>query len=308
MSQGWLYATHPEVDVPLMAVADGKRIAVYDVTRPDWDRPVIDLAGAQLREKFDDLLGVLGAAQVAARVRERQLRHLASAMRAELDPIRLDETVEAVRRLAHEARPSVIENRRRVLVDRLERETAAHDDLARSADVWGIAQMHNQPIGDNFRDAELAAEYVRSLPETLRSREVDLFVDAARPTIDTTTGERGPPRMFWFLRVLALATYVRLRSTPGVAGHAEQLARTAVRDHLLNFPDDPLARAAHRLECVLPPFTLRMALSLDQVDCPPLRAACGRPWTTSDGCGPGSTATSSCAGRSSSARGEPSLP
>jgi len=193
-------------------------------------------------------------------------------MRAELDPIRLDETVARVRGLAQEALPSVIENRRRVLVDQHEREATARDDLARSAGVWGIAQMHNQPISDNLNDAERAADYVRSLPDALRSREVDLFVDAARPTVDAETGEQlaepGPPRMFWFLRVLALATYVRLRSTPGVADHAEQLARTAVRDHLLNFPEDPLDRAAHRLERVLPPFMLRMALSLNQIDLP----------------------------------------
>src|SRR6187200_693646 len=49
ISQGWLYATHPEVDVPLMAIADGTRIAVYDVTRVDWDQPVIDLAAGQLQ-------------------------------------------------------------------------------------------------------------------------------------------------------------------------------------------------------------------------------------------------------------------
>lgn len=255
-----------------MAVADGTRIAVYDVTLADWDAPVIDLPAAELRQRFDALLGVLGAAQLASRVRERQLRHLASAMRAELDPIRLDETVAAVRRLANEARTSVIENRRRVLVDQHLRENTDRDELVRSAGVFGIAHMHNQPVSDNLRDADRAAEYVRSLPESLRSRELDLFVEAARPTIDAETGDRlsepGAPRMFWFLRVLALATYVRLRSTPGVADHAEQLARVAIRDHLLNFPDDPVARAAHRLERILPPFTLRMALSLDTVDLP----------------------------------------
>ena len=36
-----------------MAVADGKRVAVYDVTVADWDQPVIDLAAGQLRERFE---------------------------------------------------------------------------------------------------------------------------------------------------------------------------------------------------------------------------------------------------------------
>ncbi len=74
--------------------------------------------------------------------------------------------------------------------------------------------------------------------------------------------------MFWMLRVLALATYLRLRDDPGCGEHARELARQALRDHLLDFPDGPVGRAAHRLERVLPPFTLRMILSVEEVDLP----------------------------------------
>jgi hypothetical protein len=39
-----------------------------------------------------------------------------------------------------------------------------------------------------------------------------------------------------------------------------------VRNHLLNFPDDPLARAAHRLERVLPVFAGRVILAEGRPD------------------------------------------
>ncbi len=135
-----------------MAIADGTRFAVYEVTRIDWDAPLLDIGVRDLQAKFGDLVRVLGAANVATYVRERQLRHLGHAMRAELDPARLDETVQAVREVANDARPVVIDNRRRVLADQFQREADGQDDLAQSAGVWGIAQLHNQPIPENLAD------------------------------------------------------------------------------------------------------------------------------------------------------------
>lgn len=281
LGQAWTYATHPEIDVPLMAIADGTQIAVYDVTKPDWDSPVAALTTSELVTKFAHLIGVLGAANVAAKIRERQLRHLGVAMRAELDPVRLDETVLAVRRLADDARPTVLKNRASVLRDQFAREQRDAQEQARSIGIWGIAQRHNQPVPDALGDIPLAADYVRSLAEPLRSRELDKFVDAARPRWDLGTGkelpEPGPARMFWMLRVIALGTYLALVDEPGCGEHAAELARAALRDHLLDFPDDALARAAHRLERVLPPFVLRVALATEDLDLPKVASQIAEP-------------------------------
>jgi len=74
--------------------------------------------------------------------------------------------------------------------------------------------------------------------------------------------------MFWMARIVGLATYLELRHDPGCGRHARELATRAIRDHILNFPEDPVQRAAHRLECVLPPFLLRMILATRDVDLP----------------------------------------
>jgi len=91
ISQAWLYATHPEIDVPFMAIADGKRIAVYDVHQPAWDVPVVDVSARQLSGQFEELKAVLGASHVATAVRTRRMRHLGAAMRTEVSHHRLSQ-------------------------------------------------------------------------------------------------------------------------------------------------------------------------------------------------------------------------
>jgi Type I restriction enzyme R protein N terminus (HSDR_N) len=269
VGQAWTYATHPEVDVPLMAIADGTRITVFDVTKPDWNAPVVDVLAGELAGRFSDLFDEMGAPNVATRIRSRQLRHLGAAMRAELDPLRLEETVAAVRDAANQARPVVIANRANVLRDQFRREQQQHDQVVLSVGVWGLAQHHNQPISESLGDVRLAADYVRSLPELLRGRELDNFVEATRRRV-TSTGQQlaepGPPRMFWMLRIIALGTYLELLDDPGCGEQARELARQAIRNHILNFPNNDVARAAHRLERILPPFLLRRALATEDID------------------------------------------
>jgi hypothetical protein len=235
--------------------------------RIDWDVALLDLTIDQLVSRFDELVHVLGAAHVAETIRIRQLRHLEQAVRAELDPVRLDETVAAVREIANRARPVVLKNRGRVLLDQFERVAQGTDETIRSVGLWGIAQIHNQPIANNLGDVARAVSHVRSLPDHLRAGELDQFVSATRLPI-VPGGEPGPPRIFWMARIVGLATYLELRDDPGCANHARRLATRAIRDHILNFPEDPVARAAHRLECILPPFLLRMILASRDVDLP----------------------------------------
>jgi hypothetical protein len=89
LEQAWGYATHPEIDVPLMAIADGSRIAVYDLTEPQWDEAVVDIdqadpvgVGENRVEALVDRATTLGvlvrlAAVVGQRVAETEVSHVA---------------------------------------------------------------------------------------------------------------------------------------------------------------------------------------------------------------------------------------
>jgi hypothetical protein len=264
ISQAWLYATHPEVDVPFMVIADGARTAVYDTYKPDWDDPVVDIATKDLVAEFPKLAAVLSAAQVTSAIRRRRMRHLGGAMRAEVMPGRLEEYVADMRRMVQESLPVVMANQRAVLGDQLRREDQARADLVRSGGLFVVGVFTNQPFALNLESARQGIEYVRALDAHLRGPEFVRLLDAARHR----GGPNGSdsPRMFWMLRVTALEIYLALLGDHGCGEHATEEARRAIRDHLLNFPTDPVARAAHRLERVLPVFVLRSLLTPGGVD------------------------------------------
>ena len=164
ISQAWLYATHPEVDVPFMAVCDGSRITVYDVYKPDWNEPVVEIPTEQLAERFQDLAVVLGAANVTRAVRERRMRHLGDAMRAELSPARLNEYVQEVQRLAHDAMKDVRDNEIAVIRDQTKREDEGRRDLVGVAGLFAVGVFTNQPFALNLdrRDSALSTYEVSS--------------------------------------------------------------------------------------------------------------------------------------------------
>jgi hypothetical protein len=264
ISQAWLYATHPEVDVPFMAVCDGSRITVYDVYKPDWNEPVVEIPTEQLAERFQDLAVVLGAANVTRAVRERRIRHLGDAMRAELSPARLNEYVQEVQRLAHDAMKDVRDNEIAIIRDQTKREEEGRRDLVGVAGLFAVGVFANQPFALNLESARFGVEYIRSLEPAKRGSELARLADAAVHRGGPNGSEH--PRMFWMLRITALQIYLSLLEDDGCGPRALELAKQAIRDHLLNFPDDLIARAAHRLERSLPAFVLRSLLTPEGLD------------------------------------------
>ncbi len=251
ISQAWLYATHPEIDVPFMAIADGSRFAVYRTTVPNWDEPECDFPTASLVEQFDALRAVLGADRVTRAVRIRNVRHLGLAMRAETAVNRLDEYVSEVRRLATEARPIVEENYRAVIRDQSAIDQRSELQAISKAGLFAIGVWVNRPFGVSKRFMGLARDELLKQPAQSRRAAFQRFVHAA---------QRGQPRAareFWNYGLVRLYVALTCVDQDGCE-FLDPIARQAVRDHLLDFPGDPLARAAHRLERILPAFTGRV--------------------------------------------------
>lgn len=138
LSQAWLYATHPEIDVPFMAIADGSRIAVYDTFRPAWDEPVVEVPAARLVEDFGSLSAVLGAENVTNAVRTRRMRHVGDAMQAELSFKRLRRYVHDVEHLAQEAQEAVLLNQKAILRDQFENEERAQREALNAHGLFAI--------------------------------------------------------------------------------------------------------------------------------------------------------------------------
>jgi len=245
--QAWSYATHPEVNVPLVVLADGAHLAVHDLTAIEWDHPVVDVPVAEVEDRFDEILAILGARTVATAVRHRLLGRLQKALEAELDPDALDDTISRTKEIVERVRPSVLENRRRVADDaNLQRE---RDDqrMLKSVGLWGLAQELNVPFGWRPLDVERGLRALQAQPN----------VDKLEQLWKAVADGQGHDRAFWGLRTFRLSLSLRARSLPACASVASARSHASVRDHLLGFPDDPTSAAAHRLEIPLFVFALR---------------------------------------------------
>jgi hypothetical protein len=155
LGQAWSYATDPRVRVPLMMLCDGTRIAVFDVTQPEWDAPVYDYAKADLPAKFDELFAVLGAPRVAEAIRVQQLGHLKQALLAQVDLAALDATITDVAEIVKDARPIVIARREEIRREARERLDREGDVAVDKAGMWGHAAKLNGPYW--FRQSDSIA-------------------------------------------------------------------------------------------------------------------------------------------------------
>lgn len=246
LGQAWCYATDPRVRVPLMVMTNGRVIGVFDLTREEWDEPVLHMEHRELTERFAELESVLGARQVAEFVRRSQLSYLALALEAQVDEDVLDNTVEDVRGIAERARPRVRANRNELWFSSWQAGDAEWRRTVRRAGVGAWVDIANSifvPVG---ADIDQCVEMIRELP-----------VDH-RPT---PLGELTAPRMMYALRIFRLSVALHLTDDDGCAERAREIAEHAVRDHVLNFPDSPIDAAAHRFELALVPGAARMILA-----------------------------------------------
>ncbi len=252
LGQAWGYATHPRVDVPFMALANGERFCVFDLTEEAWEEPLIDMVQADLPARFAELDSVLGARRVAEYVRRRQLRHLRRALMAQLDEEALEKTLSDVAEIVAEARPAVKSNRGAILLDAFEESRAERSEQLREIGVWGVAYAANSPNVVIGEEVKLCAELVRERPPEERAGAFDEMLTAA------TVGETI--RQTFSLRVLRLSVALRLIGYEGCDEDAREIAEQAARDGSQGFPDDPLAAAAHRFEMVLAALVARVVL------------------------------------------------
>jgi hypothetical protein len=249
LAQAWTYATHPEVNVPLFVLADGRRIAVHDSSSPEWNVPVVDMLASEMVERFPELIEVLAPRKVALSARERLIRHLENVLRAELDYSAIDETLQQVRLAGERARPAITANRE-LVADKAEAARQAMDQrVLVSARLWGLAQERNIPFGWSLEDVTRAIRAMEMDTSNV-DRELDRMIDAVRLP-------DGSDRAFWGLRTFRVAVATRAKDLFGSSSDRPWL-RSAIRDNLLGFPDDPTSAAAHQLE--LPLFVLAVRI------------------------------------------------
>lgn len=237
-----------------MALCDGTRFAVFDLTRERWDDPEYDHPNADLPQHFNELFALLGAPCIAETIRRRQLGHLRRALEAQVDLRALDRTHTDVLEMIDAVRPIVLERREDHRRAGREHMAAESRSVLDAAGMWGHAQRLNRPhfIG-HWGELERAVEFVRRQPPSHRIREFD---DIERATIPRGAEQT---RMWFPLRALRLGTAVLLSEEEGCGDYCREVARVAARQHAAGFADDPLLAASYRLQRLLGPLGWRLA-------------------------------------------------
>jgi hypothetical protein len=253
LGQAWSYATDPRIRVPLMVLCDGARLAVFDVTRIEWNTPVYDRVKADLAAHFDELFSFLGAPRVAEKVRRLQLAHLRQALEAQIDLKALDQTLTEVQSMVEEIRPKVHERREEIRREARERLESAGHIAVDSAGMWGHAQAVNGPRFFTWADVDRAVELVERQAVQNRQREFDDIERATTPKDETQS------RMWFPLRVLRMLCAASLIADPGCGNYCRKVAFDAARNHVNGFAGDPLLSEVYRLQRMLGPLGWRLA-------------------------------------------------
>jgi hypothetical protein len=122
-----------------------------------------------------------------------------------------------------------------------------------------VAQHHNSAWADSQISTLDLAKAVLAQDE--RQRPTELM--QVKPAIEAVFKHQCPDgaplyRPLWWLHIVILVGCVALRGKSGCEPYAEDMARQAIRDALLGFPEDDVAAASWQLQRVFIPVTARV--------------------------------------------------
>lgn len=109
--QAYFYALHQSVNCRYFAVCNGWLFNVYDRDTLDSAlTPLLTIKSSELETRFLEIDAVIGSTQVQSHVKQELLDEIERVLSAEVSLERLEEFVEAVKRVSHRVRPTVLEN------------------------------------------------------------------------------------------------------------------------------------------------------------------------------------------------------
>lgn len=253
------YAIHPEVRAALVVTVDRAGFRVFDPWDEHWEEPLLTVPPNEVADRIEELRAVLGVDRVGDFVRKRHLDHLRRALSASLEFGVLQDAEKEFRELIDDARKAIDERRLEVYRKSMADYEDLHDRVLRQSGSWGVMQAQNTPWPGSMTHAYDLSRAVLAQDEVQRPTQllrvwpaIDAVYEKAVPA------KSNPRRPLWWIHIAVLASSLRLRGEPGCEPYAEEMARRALRDTLLGFPDDPVAAAFWDLQRALIPLTARI--------------------------------------------------
>ena len=253
------YAIHPEVRAALMVTVDAAGFHVFDPWDEHWNAPILAIELDNLAKRFDELRAVLGVEHVAKFIRQRHFMHLKRTLSASLEYGVLDEAEREWRALVTEARENIDAKRRERFQEYATEADARHERVLRQSGVWGVAQRNNEPWIGSVREWRDFANAVLHQEEAQRPTQITSVWRAIEAVYkNRVRNDQALLRPFWWLHIVTLGGCLQLRDKAGCEPFATDYAKQEIRNALLEFPDDLVARAFWRLQRVLIPMTVRI--------------------------------------------------
>lgn len=253
------YAIHPEVRAALMVTVDRAGFRIFDPWDEHWDTPLLSVSPDEVPARIEELRAVLGVNRVADVVRRRHLDHLRRALSASLEFGVLSEAEREFQELLADVRKSIDAKRMEIYKKSQEEAEERHERVLINSGAWGVAQHHNSAWANSRASTMDLAKAVMAQEERQRPTQM-LQVKRAIEAVFKGRCPEGAVlyRPLWWLHVIILASSLELRGKPGCEPYANEMARQAIRDTLLCFPDDEVAAASWRLQRVLIPLATRV--------------------------------------------------
>lgn len=92
MLQAYLYATHPEIQVPYIVLCNGWELQIYDVNeRENWNKPFFTINHENCNKKFEELRSILSADKMLGFQRKKLLKQVGDTFEVEFDMKRFSE-------------------------------------------------------------------------------------------------------------------------------------------------------------------------------------------------------------------------
>jgi hypothetical protein len=253
------YAIHPEIRAPLMVTVDRAGFQIFDPWDEHWSTPLLIVPLGEVATRIDELRAILGTDRVADFVRRRQFDHLRRALSASLEFGVLSDAEGEFRQLIDEARRSIDAKRMAIYEKSQDEAEALYTRNLETGGVSAAVRLHNGAWANSQRSTQDLAKAVLAQDERERATQMMQI----KPTVEAMFKRRCPQgaplyRPLWWLHVVVLASSVALRGEAGCEPYAKEIARQAIRDTLLGFPDDDVAAASWQFQRTFIPVTARV--------------------------------------------------
>jgi len=164
--QAYLYAVHPEVQVPYIVLCNGWELQIYDVHNvPDWDKPVFKISNTDCAKKFNDLHKILSAESMLRFHRQILLSRIKDTFEVELDIKQLNVFFSDLISMKQGLSQRIEENQRQLLRDYFQQQEKDIQTAMKSASDDDLVQEMSRMDTPNLVSNEYYNRMLKAPPK-----------------------------------------------------------------------------------------------------------------------------------------------